>query len=463
MLFIIAAIAIISVVFSVLYAIKAYNVGLKPFKKEETDESNQSLVLGPDQEKKVARYVWTSWFLFAVFAILFGLLEGHWVIGLIIGILSMIPYVFVFRRYIEPALYVVVSILATLAVLLVSTIWGYFSSPPAIVSEETTQEAQSSQSSEDVGTDDCPQMFRQTAMPLDTKISDGWGNDVLDIKAEAKDLPLDQRGAFISQEVNILFEKELGRNVRFLVAAATTAGQSVDASQLITPDGKCLSVEGQALYYKMTGVYSSFVESYETVDAVPQGLVNSGFDSTNNRLVVATSAGIWGDDVSGVRLTGIDGKYIYILNRCGNWTFSPNGDLVNKIPPGETDNPPPPSAPGKGTANPESQHGFWGDVSGGGGETTAPTGPSTSGDGGKTWQPAKPASPSTKPGSVTPPGVQAPPTGGKPADNNDLSKPTPPTGGVTVDKDTSGTTPGGGTPTVPDSGSDNTGIQAPPD
>ena len=68
MLFIIAAIAIISVVFSVLYAIKAYNVGLKPFKKEETDESNQSLVLRPDQEK-VARYVWTSWFLFAVFAI----------------------------------------------------------------------------------------------------------------------------------------------------------------------------------------------------------------------------------------------------------------------------------------------------------------------------------------------------------------------------------------------------------
>jgi len=437
MLFIIAAIAIISVVFSVLYAIKAYNVGLKPFKKEETDESNQSLGLGPDQEK-VARYVWTSWFLFAVFAILFGLLEGHWVIGLIIGILSMIPYVFVFRRYIEPALYVVVSILATLAVLLVSIIWGYFSSPPAIVSEEvviteTTQEAQSSQSSEDVVTDDCPQMFRQTAMPLDTKISDRWGNDVLDIKAEANDFPLDQRSTFISQEINSLFEKELGHNVRFLVSAATTAGQSVDASRLITPDGKCLSVEGQALYYKMTGVYSSFVESYETVDAVPQGLVNSGFDSTNNRLVVATSAGIWGDDVSGVVLTGIDGKYIYILNRCGNWTFSPNGDLVNKIPPGETDNPPPPSAPGKGTANPESQPSFWGDVSGGGAETKTPTGPSTSNDGGTS------------------------------SENNDLTKPVPPTGGVTVDEGTSGTTPSGGTPTVPDAGSDNTEIVAPPD
>lgn len=463
MLFMIAAIAIISVVFSVLYAIKAYNVGLKPFKKEETDESNQqSLVLRPDQEK-VVRHVWTSWFFFAVFAILFGLLEGHWVIGLIIGILSMIPYVFVFRRYIEPTLYVVVSILATLAVLLVSTLWGYFSSPPAIVITETTQEAQSSQSSEDVGTDDCPQMFRQTAIPLDTKISDGWGNDVLDIKAEAKDLPLDQRGAFISQEVNILFEKELGRNVRFLIAAATTAGQSVDASQLITPDGKCLSVEGQALYYKMTGVYSSFVESYETVDAVPQGLVNSGFDSTNNRLVVATSAGIWGDDVSGVRLTGIDGKYIYILNRCGNWTFSPNGDLVNKIPPGETDNPPPPTTVGKGNANPESQHGFWGDTSGGGAETKTPTGPSTSNDGGTTWQPARPANPSTKPGSVAPPTVQAPSTGGTSSENNDLTKPVPPTGGVTVDKGTSGTTPSGGTPTVPDAGSDNTEIVAPPD
>ena len=438
MLFIIAAIAIISVVFSVLYAIKAYNVGLKPFKKEETDESNQSLVLRPDQEK-VARYVWTSWFLFAVFAILFGLLEGHWIIGLIIGILSMIPYVFVFRRYIEPTLYVVVSILATLAVLLVSTLWGYFSSPPAIVITETTQEAQSL---EDVGTDDCPQMFRQTAMPLDTKISDGWGNDVLDIKAEAKDLPLDQRGAFISQEVNILFEKELGRNVRFLTAAATTAGQSVDASQLITPDGKCLSVEGQALYYKMTGVYSSFVESYETVDAVPQGLVNSGFDSTNNRLVVATSPGIWGDDVSGVRLTGINGKYIYILNRCGNWTFSPNGDLVNKVPPGETDNPPPPTTVGKGTTNPESENGFGGNTSGGGGETTAPKGPSTSG-GGATWQPARPTNPTTKPGPVV--GVQAPPTGG-----------------VTTDQD-SGSSSNGGDPVITGPTSDNTGSSEPAD
>lgn len=446
MLFIIAAIAIISVVFSVLYAIKAYNVGLKPFKKEETDESNQSLGLGPDQEK-VARYVWTSWFLFAVFAILFGLLEGHWVIGLIIGILSMIPYVFVFRRYIEPALYVVVSILATLAVLLVSIIWGYFSSPPAIVSEEvviteTTQEAQSSQSSEDVVTDDCPQMFRQTAMPLDTKISDGWGNDVLDIKAEAKDLPLDQRGAFISQEINSLFEKELGHNVRFLVSAATTAGQSVDASQLITPDGKCLSVEGQALYYKMTGVYSSFVESYETVDAVPQGLVNSGFDSTDNRLVVASSVGIWGDDISGVKLVGKDGKYIYILNRCGNWTFSPNGDLVNKIPPGETDNPPPPTTVGKGTTNPESENGFGGNTSGGGGETTAPKGPSTSG-GGATWQPARPTNPTTKSGSVV--GVQAPPTGG-----------------VTTDQD-SGSSSNGGDPVITGPTSDNTGSSEPAD
>ena len=315
----------------------------------------------------------------------------------------------------------------------------------------------------------CPAEFvqnehSQSNDPEDTRIVAGMGGEVFQILENSLSLPTAERPKLVSDEVLDLVFSHMGENYKALVEAALTFGTLTPEMNtpeqnalLVTEDGNCLSQEGQDLHRVTLAVMSPNIDSVN-VEQAPQGLCNSGW-TEGGQVVVATTCGLRGD-LEAIVLHLEDGRRIYILTRCGNWTFPPNGKLVNELPKGETDNPP---EPGKGTSNPESQHGFWGDVSGGGGETTAPSGPSVSDDGGETWRPAKPASPSTKPGSVAPPSVQAPSTGGSPSENNDITVVVPPTGGVTVDPGVSGTKPGAGTPTVPDAGNDNTPIVAPAD
>ena len=302
--------------------------------------------------------------------------------------------------------------------------------------------------------------------PEDTRIVDGMDMEVLQILKNSLSVPVSERPQLVSDELLDLVFSHLGENYKALVEAALTFGTLAPEMNtpeqnalLVTEDGTCLSQEGRDLHRVTLAVMSANIDSV-TVEEAPQGLCNSGWRE-GGQVVVATTCGLRGN-LEAIVLHLKDGSRIYILTRCGNWTFPPNGKLVPELPKGETDNPPEPE-PGKGTSNPESEHGFWGDTSGGGGETTAPSGPSVSDDGGKTWTPTKPASPSTKPGSVAPPSVQVPSTGGSSSQNNDTSVVVPPTGGVTVDPGTSGTKPDGGTPTVPDAGTDNTEIVAPAD
>ncbi len=470
-----------SLLFSAFYAIKAYNVSSVKKVKTATG-STKELVRHND---KVVRYVWTSWFLLAIGTLIVsGVLLHWWLIAWLIAILGFIPYAIFFKPYFKSGWYVATPTLVAVAAVVTSMVSSILLTPPVSAEvnigisdvTEVVAVSEKPQSSEDKQ-GGCPAEFVQTGHMAndDTRIDDTLAKTILSVKKEAKNLPENKRSAYVSDELEKAILTMMGHNYRALISAAITfdalpasKNTAEQNAKLLTPDGSCLSEEGQQLYHMTKAIMGAFVESYSEAD-VPEGAVNSGFN--NGELVVANFAGIYGDR-SGLSMNLKDGNKVFVLGRCANWSFSPNGKLVTKLPPGKTDNPKPdkpkkpdkptPPLKGKGTSNPDSQHDFWGDVSGGGGETTPPPGPMVSDDGGSTWKPTKPAKPSTPPGSPAPPTVQAPNTGGKPSENNDLTQPTPPNGGVTVNPDSSGTTPSGGTKPTTDPGDDNNETIAPP-
>lgn len=464
------ALFLVTLVVALVVLSKAFTDARELSKKDIEDEEKERLL------EKVNYYALLSWISMVGSVVIgIGMLWGYW--WLAFGVIAIMTFVYrgMFDKYMKSGskaasiLTAALAAVVALALLAVSVV----ASPPTQKLEASWPQSEEAVQSEDtVGTpvaivqEDCPAEFVQVVMPNDdTRISEQFAERLVQIRLDSKSVEEADRAEFISVNTDEAIREEMGVNVRMLVSAARAAeliSDTDDPGLLVTPDLTCLSEKGQLLYKMTIVAMDATIEGYTQVDAVPQGLVNSAWHE--DQLVVASEAGIWGD-ARGVKLTLKDGTNLFILERCGNWLFSPKGKLVTQIPKGPTDNPPPTTTtrtPGKGLSGPESEHGFWGQTPSGGGETTAPTGPSVSNDGGNTWTQTKPASPSTKPGSVAPT-VQAPSTGTKPAENNNLNTVTPPTGGVTVDPGVSGTTNDGGSATETDAGSDNTKIEAPAD
>ncbi len=86
-----------------------------------------------------------------------------------------------------------------------------------------------------------------------------------------------------------------------------------------------------------------------TPEDVPETATNTGVDPNSGVVVRQASAGISGE-MDAIKVTLPDGRVVWIMARCGNLATPGNPPL---LPPGDTDNPPPPVCP------PEMPEGTW--------------------------------------------------------------------------------------------------------
>lgn len=386
----------------------------------------------------------------AIGLLTFGAMIGLWWMAWLFVAVLFIVYWAIYKTQLRTvvALMVALIVVASLTMSFVAWTFRPLNDAGVVPIKDTASTAQSAQSSDTKAYSTvCPPQFIQNEHslsddPEDTRIVDGLDLETIQILERSQALPAAEAAQFVSDGTWEIMTTNLGHNYKALASAALTFGvispeenTAEKNALLVTEQGTCLSEEGQDLLRVTLLVMERNIESV-TVEEAPQGLCNSGWN--NGQVVVAESCGITGNREA-VVFNLQDGSRIYVLTRCGNWTFKPGGNLVTKLPPGETDNPPPPTTVGKGTTNPESQHGLWGDTSGGSAESTAPRGPSTSnGTGG--WHYVPPANPQTVVIEKTP-NLEAPPSEG----STDQHVP-----------------PSDGTPIVGDNEAD-TGIDTPPD
>ncbi len=102
-------------------------------------------------------------------------------------------------------------------------------------------------------------------------------------------------------------------------------------------NGKCLSSEGQALYYRLEGTLSAKGVKFEEGKAAT-GSSNTGVN--RGTYGVSVTPGLTGD-TKAIKVTLSDGSFVTILVRCGNVVF-PSRPNLPKVP---TDNPKVPVPP----------------------------------------------------------------------------------------------------------------------
>lgn len=137
-------------------------------------------------------------------------------------------------------------------------------------------------------------------------------------------------------------KKLLGHDAVSLQAAANSFGISVPKSTaaLVTSDKKCLSTDGQSVYWQVIGIMSAKGVKVNNKTKVPANWTNSGVKGTS-QVVYATAAGITGNRGATSWTWKSDGvTYVaYVMHRCGNW---PRSSVPSGFPKGKTDNPVPP-------------------------------------------------------------------------------------------------------------------------
>ncbi len=132
----------------------------------------------------------------------------------------------------------------------------------------------------------------------------------------------------------------LGHDARTLAfrAYSMKLTPSPDPSTLLTPDGTCLSQEGQNAYLMTKGALTASGTTIDENGQAPEDGVNTGMEG--GKAVVSSAPGIYGDRAA-IIYTLADGTVVIVLKRCGNLVF--RGTIPEGIAIGNTDNPPPPA------------------------------------------------------------------------------------------------------------------------